>query len=252
MNEIELELLSHAILRRESPTNALLTKWEQSNPTITQLYVYLGRMQHKRAMLLLRRWVEPKLQALCDIPNSSSDLQMLHDFLVSSKVVSKLPSSVSPSCSPNTLNGTAAATLNMNRLPMHDAPVASDRRAHHGVRMSPVLDRLEGGKCLIPVDVPESEQCEPFSAAASTVNAYDDDLPYNELLTATNNFCKSNIIGSGGFGVVYKGFWKGTKVAIKRLKDCGDSLVKLTFFNMCLAFKHTFLTFSNLLPGRKL
>ena len=34
-----------------------------------------------------------------------------------------------------------------------------------------------------------------------------------------DDFCDDNIIGSGGFGVVYKGEWKGTQVAIKRMKN---------------------------------
>ena len=37
---------------------------------------------------------------------------------------------------------------------------------------------------------------------------------------ATNNFSSKNIIGKGGFGIVYKGCVRdGTVVAVKRLKD---------------------------------
>lgn len=66
----------------------------------------------------------------------------------------------------------------------------------------------------------------------------DDDLEvlYKELLIATDDFSQDRVIGSGGFGVgkltlcfmicplqqkrvlVYRGEWKGTQVAIKRLK----------------------------------
>ncbi|GAV72315.1 Pkinase domain-containing protein/LRR_1 domain-containing protein/LRRNT_2 domain-containing protein/LRR_4 domain-containing protein/LRR_8 domain-containing protein [Cephalotus follicularis] len=50
------------------------------------------------------------------------------------------------------------------------------------------------------------------------------DLTVAELLKATNNFNQANIIGCGGFGLVYKAnFPNGTKAAIKRLSgDCGQ------------------------------
>lgn len=43
---------------------------------------------------------------------------------------------------------------------------------------------------------------------------------FRELQTATDNFHSKNILGQGGFGVVYKGHLRnGTMVAVKRLKD---------------------------------
>ncbi|GAB2284502.1 Phytosulfokine receptor 2 [Dionaea muscipula] len=50
------------------------------------------------------------------------------------------------------------------------------------------------------------------------------DLTVVELLKSTDNFSQANIIGCGGFGLVYKATLpNGTKVAIKRLSgDCGQ------------------------------
>ncbi|KAK8913551.1 putative LRR receptor-like serine/threonine-protein kinase [Platanthera zijinensis] len=43
---------------------------------------------------------------------------------------------------------------------------------------------------------------------------------YREIQVATNNFSSKNILGQGGFGVVYKGRLRnGAVVAVKRLKD---------------------------------
>lgn len=43
---------------------------------------------------------------------------------------------------------------------------------------------------------------------------------FKELQNVTNNFGSKNILGKGGFGIVYKGqLQDGTVVAVKRLKD---------------------------------
>ncbi|KAF7836703.1 phytosulfokine receptor 2 [Senna tora] len=50
------------------------------------------------------------------------------------------------------------------------------------------------------------------------------DLTVADLLKSTNNFNQANIIGCGGFGLVYKAYLpNGTKAAVKRLSgDCGQ------------------------------
>ncbi|XP_050218584.1 phytosulfokine receptor 2 [Mercurialis annua] len=55
-------------------------------------------------------------------------------------------------------------------------------------------------------------------------NADCKDLTVPDLLKSTNNFNQANIIGCGGFGLVYKASLpNGTKAAIKRLSgDCGQ------------------------------
>lgn len=48
-------------------------------------------------------------------------------------------------------------------------------------------------------------------------------IPYAELAEATNNWSNDLILGRGGFGIVYKGRWKHTAVAIKKIGYHGAS-----------------------------
>ncbi|XP_076344315.1 uncharacterized protein LOC143244108 isoform X2 [Tachypleus tridentatus] len=47
-------------------------------------------------------------------------------------------------------------------------------------------------------------------------------IPYKDLLRATEEFSRSRVLGQGGFGVVYRGEWKGNFVAVKRLMVRGQ------------------------------
>jgi len=62
---------------------------------------------------------------------------------------------------------------------------------------------------------------------------------YDELLTATGNFAQTNIIGRGGYGVVYRGEWKHTSVAVKRIQtknDIGSEVGVVAFrINVCFS-----------------
>ncbi|KAM0920374.1 hypothetical protein ACQ4PT_007560 [Festuca glaucescens] len=52
-------------------------------------------------------------------------------------------------------------------------------------------------------------------------------ISFEDIIRATNGFSDSNVLGKGGFGIVYKGTLEGGKeVAIKRLTKCSDQGIK--------------------------
>lgn len=50
-------------------------------------------------------------------------------------------------------------------------------------------------------------------------------VTYDDILLATNNFATQNILGRGGYGIVYKGVWKHIDVAVKRIQNRKDTEV---------------------------
>lgn len=41
----------------------------------------------------------------------------------------------------------------------------------------------------------------------------------DDIKIATGNFSNLSVLGKGGFGIVYQGYYKGTKVAIKKFTE---------------------------------
>ena len=200
-------------------------------------------MKHLRAMTILKPFVDARLHYLCDY----KELDTL--TLQSVKTLNELMNANNPfhTNKPHSTNSPASQDEQNRRLAGIEPVLHGNHRLHFNNpfiggpendlrRGEPPEKRLPSDK-NDKVNVNQLKQLKQqynhpsqtpsqfrstFSAVASTINAYDDNLPYHEILAATDNFNAANVIGSGGFGIVYKGFWKNTTVAIKRLKDCGN------------------------------
>lgn len=61
---LTIQTLRREILRGNSPTDELLTKWGHQNHTILELFVLLSKMQHYQAMLIIKQFVNPEYHRL--------------------------------------------------------------------------------------------------------------------------------------------------------------------------------------------
>lgn len=53
-NVYDLDRVGKAFLRKESPTEDLLTKWGNNNHTVLDLFIIMYKMQHSQAMKVLQ------------------------------------------------------------------------------------------------------------------------------------------------------------------------------------------------------
>lgn len=82
----------------------------------------------------------------------------------------------------------------------------------------------------LPASSAADQQSTPNSNAPNNLNNFDQNgtilsglqntlaVKYEDIVAATNGFSAENILGKGGYGVVYRGIWKHTEVAIKRIQ----------------------------------
>ncbi|KAJ0972410.1 hypothetical protein J5N97_020369 [Dioscorea zingiberensis] len=94
---------------------------------------------------------------------------------------------------------------------MHDATEKGllRKKLSNGLHFGKKLTQECGNAALMKT------QCQPMSLKT--------------LKKATNNFNEANILGQGGFGVVYRGELNGTTVAVKRSKKSGFGELKAAF-----------------------
>ncbi|KAL6738550.1 hypothetical protein Aduo_012090 [Ancylostoma duodenale] len=179
------------ISHRGSPSEYLLRIWGSKGYSILSLYNLFALTRMVRCMRIIQHLVSESHHYLeeyalstenVDVPSSSQNYQQYS-------------------------RGQHASISSVKRSePQQASPAASGTTQKSSTALT-TSDTASSGNISDPI----------WSALQNTLA-----VPYTELLTATSNFAESNVLGKGGYGVVYVGEWKHTKIAVKRFMTSGN------------------------------
>ncbi|RZC40930.1 serine/threonine-protein kinase pelle [Asbolus verrucosus] len=180
-----LQTLRREFYRGNSPTEELLNLWSHGNHTVLELFILLSRMKHFQAMTVIKSLVNEKYHRL--IKEGEPQLpELMSNLQVAAHKSEKI--------------------LNVPSRENNES--VSDNRRQHLKPKSPLS--------LIKTNISD------ISCVAESAGAIPQ-IPYEDLRKSTNNWDSGSILGRGGFGIVFKGTWKCTQVAIKRIEKREDS-----------------------------
>ncbi|XP_069672063.1 pelle-like serine/threonine-protein kinase pik-1 [Periplaneta americana] len=247
--------LRREVLRGNSPSDELLTIWGHQNHTVLELFVLLSEMQHYQAMLVLKPFVHPDYHRLIYEgeemlrPSASGKEAVViatagagGTAAAAAVVNGDASRSNVPSMDKNmdigrhNLNLTESTNYTHSKLQLRGQ---TPERKILNTRLSPSAPpgpSNEAARIPAPhaevVPTENKENNAPGSSRRRMSNSSEKSsmtencgtipqIDYQELLEATQGWAKHNILGKGGFGTVFKGNWKNTQVAVKRIEQRG-------------------------------
>lgn len=201
-----LQIFEQAPSRSHSPTDEMLTDWGTHNHTVLELFILLSEMQHYQAMMVLKPLVDEKYHKLIYEGEENFSRVIPKKGKPNVKIHPTPQERLKEEDIAREING----NLNMNFI---DQESKSNKHFPK--------EKLNTDKVLINFEDETlgAQQKKPdFNEEAVISEGLSPSITYAELERATACWDRNNLLGKGGFGTVYKGFWKNTEVAIKRLE----------------------------------
>uniref|UniRef100_A0A0R3Q4H8 non-specific serine/threonine protein kinase n=1 Tax=Brugia timori TaxID=42155 RepID=A0A0R3Q4H8_9BILA len=164
-----------------------LAIWGSKGNKVIQLYNCLGRAKLVRAMKAVRHLVNPLFycwEEQC-LQSADENSQKSDKAIISRSRCSAKNGDITTPCYKETPSNLCGFTV--LRCPTHFSTYADSHVIYKTLQNTPCIK-------------------------------------YNDIVRITNNFSLENILGSGGYGTVYRGTWEKTVVAVKRIqavKECG-------------------------------
>ncbi|XP_053695491.1 serine/threonine-protein kinase pelle-like [Sabethes cyaneus] len=205
----------------KSPSEQLLTKWGNMNHTITELFVVLARENQFTAMEIIKRFIDPKYHVLIKKGNENSTQKQING-----------PPDQQTTPAVYTTDRNAESAQQSKEFVQQPVVTPKDIPP-------PIIPQAAAAAAIVPpVTAPGRSPSGNLAAIVGGLPQFS----YEELREATNNWSPSNELGKGGFGIVYKGYFKHTFVAIKKIKgintesartELRQSFNELKYLNSC-------------------
>ncbi|CAH0551580.1 unnamed protein product [Brassicogethes aeneus] len=188
---ITIKKLRNEVVKGNSPTDELLNLWGHLNHTMLELFMLLSRMKHYQAMLIIKDLVDTKYHTL------------IKGYTNNTEPVNHIPR--------ENFDKSEKKILNLPKIAVQQH--SETRDYNESVQMPDIGNLLRPTTRNSKMSTGSNISCVTESAGAIP------QIPYDDLKAATNNWDDANILGAGGFGKVFKGTWKCTEVAIKRIEQ---------------------------------
>ncbi|XP_050300789.1 serine/threonine-protein kinase pelle-like [Anthonomus grandis grandis] len=219
--EGDLKKVREAEELKKSPSQALIKMWEIYLHTILELFILLEKLAIYEGMEVIKSYVDPRFWRLIKKQNEEPRVRR-----------EPVPNTKLPNSNFDKTTEKAIVKTKGNSLVYSD----ENNVSHTLVEASkPQNQELRSRSLPAPIEREETPEEKLRKTVAGTLF-----IPFEQLVTATNNWHSNNVLGQGGFGTVYSGTWQATKVAIKKIKsDVREEQMKELITELhCSMYRH--------------